>query len=412
MTQETDQPRTGEDTWWKGNLHTHSLWSDGDHFPEVIVQWYQKQGYDFLALTEHDKLSRGQKWINPETNRFSLRGGGMEVFEYYHSQYGDDWVETREMDGELEVRLKPMVEYRTLFERAGEFLLMDAKEIAESGHPVHVNATNIIEHIDPLEADSWEETIRAYVAQVEIQRKRLGQEMMMHLNHPNWRGAVTAEDMANVENLRLFELYNGHRGTLSFGGDDGLKSVERMWDIALAKRVEAGLSPLYGMATDDAHNYRDSNTDVARPGRGWVMVQSAYLTPERLMLALENGDFYSSSGVTLQSIESNEDFYKLQVNPEEGVEYTIQFIGTRIGYDATSEPFLDDAGQPREDRTALYSSDIGEILQETTGAEAEYEFVGDELYVRVNVISSKAKKNYIVEGEKEKAWLQPILPGK
>jgi len=23
--------------WWKGNLHTHSLWSDGDEFPEMIA---------------------------------------------------------------------------------------------------------------------------------------------------------------------------------------------------------------------------------------------------------------------------------------------------------------------------------------------------------------------------------------
>ncbi len=25
--------------WWKGNLHTHSLWSDGDEYPEVITEW-------------------------------------------------------------------------------------------------------------------------------------------------------------------------------------------------------------------------------------------------------------------------------------------------------------------------------------------------------------------------------------
>ena len=26
-----------ETRWWKGNLHTHSLWSDGDDYPETIV---------------------------------------------------------------------------------------------------------------------------------------------------------------------------------------------------------------------------------------------------------------------------------------------------------------------------------------------------------------------------------------
>ena len=38
--------------WQKGNLHTHSLWSDGDDFPEMIIQWYKDNDYQFLALSE------------------------------------------------------------------------------------------------------------------------------------------------------------------------------------------------------------------------------------------------------------------------------------------------------------------------------------------------------------------------
>ena len=30
-----------EARWWKGNLHTHSLWSDGDDYPEMIADWYR-----------------------------------------------------------------------------------------------------------------------------------------------------------------------------------------------------------------------------------------------------------------------------------------------------------------------------------------------------------------------------------
>ena len=37
--------------WWKGNLHTHTLWSDGDDYPEMVVGWYQEHGYDFLSIT-------------------------------------------------------------------------------------------------------------------------------------------------------------------------------------------------------------------------------------------------------------------------------------------------------------------------------------------------------------------------
>src|SRR5687767_12048613 len=49
--------------WWKGNLHTHSLWSDGDDFPEMIGEWYRGQGYHFLALSDHNILAEGTKWM-------------------------------------------------------------------------------------------------------------------------------------------------------------------------------------------------------------------------------------------------------------------------------------------------------------------------------------------------------------
>src|SRR6476646_6677446 len=50
-------------TWYKGNLHTHSYWSDGDEFPEMIMNWYKSHGYNFVALSDHNILAVGEKWI-------------------------------------------------------------------------------------------------------------------------------------------------------------------------------------------------------------------------------------------------------------------------------------------------------------------------------------------------------------
>src|ERR671912_655646 len=55
--------RTNEGRWYKGNLHTHSLWSDGDDFPERIATWYRDRGYHFLAITDHNTLQQGEKWV-------------------------------------------------------------------------------------------------------------------------------------------------------------------------------------------------------------------------------------------------------------------------------------------------------------------------------------------------------------
>lgn len=44
---------TQGNTWFKGNLHTHSTMSDGKKTPEEVIALYQEHGYDFIALTDH-----------------------------------------------------------------------------------------------------------------------------------------------------------------------------------------------------------------------------------------------------------------------------------------------------------------------------------------------------------------------
>lgn len=105
-----------EPRWFKGNLHTHSLWSDGNDYPEMIVDWYARHGYQFLALSDHNVLGHGQRWMSVAQANKRAREDG---FDRYRKQFGDAWVETRTVDGDLQVRLKPLGEYRTLFEQPG-----------------------------------------------------------------------------------------------------------------------------------------------------------------------------------------------------------------------------------------------------------------------------------------------------
>ena len=44
--------------WYKGNLHTHTTQSDGAVSPEEMMACYRKAGYDFLALSDHNRLTR------------------------------------------------------------------------------------------------------------------------------------------------------------------------------------------------------------------------------------------------------------------------------------------------------------------------------------------------------------------
>jgi len=123
--------------------------------------------------------------------------------------------------------------------------------------------------------------------QVADQRTKTGRFMIAFLNHPNFGWGVRAEEMLLVDGLKYFEVFNGHPGVKNYG-DETHASTERVWDIALALRLgKHGLGVVYGLATDDSHAYHEWGLGKTNPGRGWVMVKAAHLTPDTLVKAID-----------------------------------------------------------------------------------------------------------------------------
>ena len=401
-----DEPTMGQPRYWKGNIHTHSLWSDGDDFPEMIAEWYRTHGYNFLALSDHNVLSQGMRWM--KASAISDRGGPT-VIPKYVEKFGSHWVETRGEGEEREVRLKPLDEFRYLVEERGKFIMIPCEEISDQaeGVPVHMNATNLLEVIEPQGGATVREAMANNLRAVEAQAKALGREILLHLNHPNFGYAITAEDIAAVIQERFFEVYNGHP-VVGHRGDQDHPSVERLWDIANTIRLgEINAPPLYGVATDDSHNYH-GKPGGANVGRGWVMVRARFLTPEHLLRAMEAGDFYASSGVNLEFINFDKVNKQLtiEVEAQPGEAYTIEFIGTRKNYDRTITPRGDGGSR----LTKKYSSDVGAVLQKSQGRTATYRLQGDELYVRAVVTSSATLDDPSFENQHKQAWTQPVVP--
>lgn len=393
--------------WWKGNLHTHSHWSDGDDYPEMIAEWYQKHGYNFLALSDHNILSDHERWIPIAKSR-----GGQVAFDKYLARFGEDWVETRSKEGEKEVRLKTLGEFRVQFEKPGQFLMVQSEEITcrYLTAPIHVCATNIRECIMPPKGNGIVDVMQKVVNAVMEQRKRTNVPMFPHINHPNFGWALTAEEMMQLDNERFFEVYNGHPSVHN-EGDEKRASTERMWDILLAERLTVLNKPaFFGLATDDSHNYHTDAPKKSRSGRGWVMVRAKTLAIEEIVAAMEEGDFYSSSGVTLRDVQRGKDGLSVEIAAEEGVTYKTEFVGTRKGYDRTSTPVTDDKGTTMR-TTRQYSKDIGAVLATVEGKSAAYKLKGDEIYVRARITSSKIKVDPYRDGEVEMAWTQPLVTG-
>lgn len=387
----TSQVAQPQLNWYKGNLHTHSLWSDGDEFPEVISAWYAERGYNFLALSDHNILSRGQKWM-PLAKIVARSDDG--ILERYKRKFGDAWVETRSVEGAEQVRLKPLDEFRCLVEQAGQFIMIQGEEIsgAAGKKPVHMNVTNVREPILPANGDTVRETMTNSLRLVFEQQQKTGREMLIHLNHPNFHYAITAEDIAHVVEEQFYEVYNGHPGVNHIGDDEHI-SIENMWDVANAIRLKLlGATPIMGIGTDDSHEYHGK--PGSRPGRGWVMVRSAFLTPEHLIKAMKRGDFYASSGVVLNDVQFdvNKRTLSVAINAEPGVTYTTEFFAT-----------LDDSPAANQ-----LPESVGVVVSKQSGNSASYTLTGNELYVRARVTSSKAPVDPIWDDQKQQAWTQPV----
>ncbi|NQV27127.1 MAG: hypothetical protein HQ518_22500 [Rhodopirellula sp.] len=396
----------GTRQWLKGNLHTHSLWSDGDDYLEMIALWYRDRDYDFLCFTDHNVLAQSKdRWVD-----IARKPTGKDALRKLKERFPEGWIDERVVDGRTEVRLKTFSEVTAKVGQPGKFLLIQGEEVTDrfGKYPVHLCAANVKELIPPMGGDSVAETIQKNVDALISQRERTGQSMMIHLNHPNFGYAVTAEDLMRIRGEKFFEVYNGHPGVNNSGNAEHA-STERMWDIILTTRLaELQLPVMYGLATDDGHNYHSIPSRKSEPGRGWVMVLAEALDPESIIPALERGDFYSTSGVMLDKVTSSSEELSVDVKADPGVNYRIEFIGTVAGFDKTSKPVLDKAGKELL-ATRRYSKDIGKVLATHDGTSASYTFHGNEIYVRARITSSRKHANPSEIDDFEQAWVQPVV---
>ena len=138
------------------------------------------------------------------------------------------------------------------------------------------------------------------------------------------------------------------------------------------------------------------------------MVLTDTLTPDALVMALEAGRFYSSSGVTLEEIHQTSNSLNVKVVPEPDVSYRIDFIGTHTTFDDVSTPAIDDP-EKVDTATRRYSTDVGKVLKSVEGPLGSYTFEGTELYVRAVVTASRPHPNPSQAGDFERAWVQPVV---
>ncbi len=305
--------------WYKGNTHTHTVNSDGDSSPDVAVRWYKEHDYNFVVISDHNYLT-------------------------------------------------PVDGLNATLAAAGKFLVVSGEEVSdrfrdEAGreYSIHLNAVNLAKVIPPAGGSSVVEVLQNNVDAINASGA------VGHINHPNFNWSLTFEDMLAVKNYNLFELYNGHPSVNNSGGG-GMPGTEAMWDSLLTRG-----KLVYGVASDDAHNFKEFSPRHSNPGRGGVVVRADTLEGSAIARALDRGDFYSTTGVALEDLIITDKQITVKIDPDRSsTRFTTFFIGRG-----------------------------GKVLKTTGDNPAIYDITGKELYVRARVEDSNGWK----------AWTQPFYTG-
>lgn len=300
--------------WYKGSIHNHSDRSDGDASPAEVIAWYKRHGYNFVILTDHNRIT---------------------PVEYLNREFAVE----------------------------GEFLVLPGEEITDcypripEPGPVHVNAMGITAAIEPQGGKNAIEVVRRNIDAVNAAG---GLPMV---NHPNFRWALTADDLFPVEGWSLLEFMNCGAAVNNTGLDR--PDSEAMWDDLLSRGKR-----LFGTASDDSHNFSFFAPRQDNPGRGWVMVRCEALSPESILNALSRGEFYSCTGVVLNELILSKERIAVVVEPWGNTTFRIEFIGRG-----------------------------GTVLKTAFRTDAEYIPDHTESYVRVRVTDSNNLH----------AWSQPVF---
>ncbi len=413
--------------WYRGNTHMHSFWSDGNHFAEMAALWYKQNGYQFVVLTDHNNRPTKTGWANLHRHRANDPAGKLA------KAFGHDHVVTKkDAKGNTLHRLLDYDAIAKLLNVPGKFAVVPGEELTDGVgyNPVHMNAINTVKTIGVKRLKTVLETAKGDAARARAHEKAHKRPVFVQLNHTNWRWDMTAEVLAETTDADAFEIVNPGCHNL---GDKHSPSTERMWDIASTLRMKQyKVKPIWGVASDDTHNYHDfkKNASKANPGRAFVVVRANQLESNAITQSLKAGNFYSSTGVILKTVcfDSKARELTVEIDPADtGKSYTIEFIGTpkAVSIESKPAPVHKDIMKKRVKKngktvtvdnpvarkiTRVYSAEIVKVLQTVKGkTRATFKLTDDLLYVRCKVTDT-SHKGYTWRNETipRAAWTQPV----
>ena len=257
-----------EGTYYKANLHCHTVLSDGHLTAAEVKKVYMEQGYSIIAFTDHRKYA-WHKELDQEDflaiaayevdiNDFEKRKGDFSRLQTYHLNLYD--TKPWENSEEKEKSVLPERRYRDI--------------------------TYINGYIEEMKEKGF---LTCY-------------------NHPYW-SLQTYDDYKDLRGLFAMEIYNHgceHDGLYGFNPqsyDEMLRTGQR----------------LFCVATDDNHNCYPLEHPLSDSFGGFTMIKAKKLDYENVMEALQKGEFYYSMGPQIYDLYVEDGYLYIKTSDVEKI---------------------------------------------------------------------------------------------
>ncbi len=265
-----------EGHFYKANLHMHTTVSDGQMTPQEVKEEYSKRGYSIVAFTDHEVLVPHNDLTDEHflaltayevaTSAPAGPGGRPAVQTYHLNLYSKDPCKD----------VSPVFTMSRLWPpHAIQYMSEEAKAVE---WPRHYALDSMNALIQRANEDGF----------------------LVSYNHPNW-SLQSYPDYAGLRGVWGVEYYN--TGCMRAGYPDTMQPIDDL--LCQGERV-------FPLATDDAHAGKNDPHDCFG---GYVMIKAERLEYHTIMQALEKGDFYATSGPTIEELYLEDGILHIRTSP-------------------------------------------------------------------------------------------------
>jgi len=243
---------------------------------------------------EHPYQPRGPRWLRGNLHTHTTMSDGEKppqtVIDHYHAR-GYDFLAITDHDQITDV---------SAYDLRGMVLIPSNEITANAQHLLHINAAAAI----APEPDR--QTVLDNI------HKDRGFAIFVH---PNWSDDF---DHTPIDQLTIWD---GYLGIEIYNAvcrrDAGSPYATNKWDILLSNGRK-----VWGFAHDDAHIGEDFCN-------AWLMVGAPERTAESILAAIQNGNFYCSTGVHIRTIAVDDETNTITVESDNASAITVHANGGR-----------------------------------------------------------------------------------